>query len=396
MLRRTSIAVACCLPFLPALAAAQVQKLVVDQNHSLMGFKIRHLVSKVSGRFDQFEGEIQIDPKAPESMSITGKIMATSIDTNQPNRDNDLRSPNFFDVEKCPEITFKSTKVVKSADTYKVTGDLTMHCVTKPVVLEVTVLGFGTGPRGGVTAGFEARGKINRQDFGINWNRVLDQGGTMLGDDVELDLQIEAKPPAPVAPAPAAAKYRPSPGRPQRGRGLAVDSPTQRSTAGEASRLQRLVQRLTCGLVEAGKLLLQPFHRGAPLGRGGFADGVLVTEEADLLGRHFQRHGVQPADGHEVLAALRIVDVFTVVAALLGDLEDRDVAGGCGHSEGRGRLCAARHATHADEAGTRHLHPQAVAGAEQLQRLAVPRAAAATDERVLHRVRPRARLPVAE
>jgi polyisoprenoid-binding protein YceI len=206
MLRRTSIAVACCLPFLPALAAAQVQKLVVDQNHSLMGFKIRHLVSKVSGRFDQFEGEIQIDPKAPESMSITGKIMATSIDTNQPNRDNDLRSPNFFDVEKCPEITFKSTKVVKSADTYKVTGDLTMHCVTKPVVLEVTVLGFGTGPRGGVTAGFEARGKINRQDFGINWNRVLDQGGTMLGDDVELDLQIEAKPPAPVAPAPAAAK----------------------------------------------------------------------------------------------------------------------------------------------------------------------------------------------
>jgi polyisoprenoid-binding protein YceI len=193
MLRRTAILAACSLLLVPAFAKAEAQKFVIDPNHSLVGFKIRHLVSKVAGRFNQFEGEILLDPKAPESMVITGKIVASSIDTNQQARDNDLRSDHFFDTEKCPEINFKSTQVEKTGDTYKVTGDLTMHCVTKPVVLEVSVLGFGPGMRGSMTAGLQATGKINRQDFGMNWNRTFDQGGTLLGDDVELDLQIEAK-----------------------------------------------------------------------------------------------------------------------------------------------------------------------------------------------------------
>lgn len=200
MLRRTLLATAAFLILVPALAAAENQTFTIDPAHSVIAFKVRHLMTKVAGRFDQFEGDIQFDPKAPESMVITGKIAATSIDTNQPNRDKHLRSADFFDVEKCPDITFKSTKVVKAGDSYKVTGDLSMHCVTKPVVLDLTLLGTGPGQGGSTVAGFEAKGKLNRQDWGINWNRTLDQGGTLLSDDVELEFQVQAK------TAPTAAK----------------------------------------------------------------------------------------------------------------------------------------------------------------------------------------------
>lgn len=193
MLRRTLLAAAACLVLAPALAAAQVQTFTIDPAHSEVAFKIRHLMTKVAGRFDQFEGELQLDPKAPHNLVIAGKIVATSINTNQAKRDNHLRSADFFDVEKCPEITFKSTKVEKAGEAFKVTGDLTMHCVTKPVVLEVTVLGFGPGQGGSTVGGFEARGKLNRQEWGLNWNRNLDQGGMLLGDDVELEFQVQAR-----------------------------------------------------------------------------------------------------------------------------------------------------------------------------------------------------------
>lgn len=181
------------LMLLPALAAAEVEKYNVDPVHSDVGFTIRHFVSKVPGRFNQFEGEMQIDPQDPTTMAIQGTVQVASIDTNQPKRDEHLRSWEFFDAPTYPTITFKSKTVTKSGpSTYTVLGDLTLHGVTKEVPLEVEVLGFGPDAWGGMRAGFEAKGKINRKDFGMTWNKVLDAGGTVLGDDVELVVHVEA------------------------------------------------------------------------------------------------------------------------------------------------------------------------------------------------------------
>ena len=181
-------AVAIAALFVPALASAAVEKYKIDPVHSDVGFTVRHIMSRVPGRFNQFEGDIQIDPKDPTTLSFTGKIQATSIDTRNERRDGDLRSPNFFDAATYPEITFVSKKTVQDGDHLKATGDLTMRGVTKEITLDVEVLGFL-----GEKAGFEASGKINRKDFGIVWNRNLDQGGTLLSDDVDLLIRIEAQ-----------------------------------------------------------------------------------------------------------------------------------------------------------------------------------------------------------
>jgi polyisoprenoid-binding protein YceI len=174
----------------------------IDKAHSDVSFTIRHFASKVHGRFADFEGAIQADPARPEASSVVFTIKATSIDTNNSNRDNDLRSENFFDVAKFPEITFKSSKFASTGkDTYAVTGTFTMHGVSKEVTLPVTYLGSMKDPRGNERASFELNTKLNRKDFGINWNRSLDNGSLMLSDDVDVTVDLETIKKAPDAPA---------------------------------------------------------------------------------------------------------------------------------------------------------------------------------------------------
>ena len=192
--RISSVAVLAAAALLTAAAAfAATETFTFDKNHSLVGFRIRHFVSKVEGRFKDYEGVIVLDRQNPAASKVDLTIQAASIDTASENRDKDLRSANFFDVEKYPTITFKSTKVTpKGGDNYDVMGDFTMHGVTKTITVPVKHGGFikvGQGEK----AGFETVNfTINRKDYGITWNRTMDAGSVMLGDDVEINVQVEA------------------------------------------------------------------------------------------------------------------------------------------------------------------------------------------------------------
>lgn len=174
----------------------------VDKGHSSVEFRIRHFASRVHGRFSDFEGSIQADPAKPEASSVAFTIKTASIDTNNPHRDDDLRSDHFFDVAKFPEIRFQSSKMSATGkDQYAVTGTLTMHGVSKEVTLPVTYLGSMKDPRGNERASFELNTKLNRKDWGIDWNRTLDSGSLMLSDDVEITIDLETIRKAPEAPA---------------------------------------------------------------------------------------------------------------------------------------------------------------------------------------------------
>jgi len=179
---------------LVAASAFAAEPFVVDKNHSEADFQVRHLVSRVSGKFDNFSGTISVDRANPTASSVEFNIKSASINTGVENRDKDLRGANFFEVEKFPEITFKSTSIKASGkkDTYDVTGTFTMHGVTKTITLPVEFLGFIKDPWGGERAGFAARVTLNRKDYGINWNKMLDNGGTLLSDDVDITVNIEA------------------------------------------------------------------------------------------------------------------------------------------------------------------------------------------------------------
>ena len=179
---------------LSASVALATDVYTVDKGHSEASFQIRHMVTKVRGRFTDFTGTIKAEPAKPETSSVEFTIKATSIDTDNENRDKDLRSPNFFDVAKYPDITFKSSKIVsKGQDKYDVTGALTMHGVSKEITLPVSYLGVGKDPWGGERAGFETSITLNRKDFGLVWNKALEAGGFLLGDDVNVSINIEAK-----------------------------------------------------------------------------------------------------------------------------------------------------------------------------------------------------------
>jgi polyisoprenoid-binding protein YceI len=165
----------------------------IDKGHSEAGFQIRHLVSKVHGRFDDFEGQIQIDREKPEASTVAFTVKTTSVDTSNADRDKDLRGPNFFDVEKFPEMTFKSTKIVaKDKEHFDVTGTLALHGVSKDVTVSVTSSGFAKDPWGGERAGFDVTTTLNRKDFGMSWNKALDTGGVLLGDEVQVQIAVEA------------------------------------------------------------------------------------------------------------------------------------------------------------------------------------------------------------
>ncbi|MBI1951664.1 MAG: YceI family protein, partial [Acidobacteria bacterium] len=175
----------------PAFAAPETY--VIDPAHSAVGFSIRHLFSRVPGRYTKFEGKIVVDRDDYSKSSVEVSIDAASIDTNEPARDKHLKSPDFFDVVKNPKITFKSTRVNQSSpNKLSVEGDLTIRGTTKTVTLDVDVLGFGPGYGGGLRGGFEGRTRINRQDFGVAWNDIIEGGGAVLGEDVDISLNVEA------------------------------------------------------------------------------------------------------------------------------------------------------------------------------------------------------------
>ncbi len=163
----------------------------VDVTHSDVSFKVRHFVSKSSGRFDDFSGTFVVDREDMTKTTIEFAVKMASIDTDNDSRDNHLKSPDFFDVEKYPDMTFKSTGITKTGESsYDVTGQFNLHGVTKEIVIPVEVLGFHDDEKGS-QAGFEMDFVINRKDFGIIWNKALDAGGFVLGEDVEINITLE-------------------------------------------------------------------------------------------------------------------------------------------------------------------------------------------------------------
>jgi len=175
---------------LPSLAPAATWN--IDTTHSNLEFKVRHFFSQVSGTLTDWQGTLEFDPADPTATEIDVTIQATSIDTKNEKRDNHLRSEDFFWVEKNPELSFRSTSIEKAENGYKVHGFLNMRGVEKPVILDAEFLGAGPDGWGGTRAGFSATTVVNRKDWGINWNKALDQGGAMLGDDVTITLDLEA------------------------------------------------------------------------------------------------------------------------------------------------------------------------------------------------------------
>ncbi len=193
-------------PLLAQTAAPATETWGIDKSHSNATFKVRHLMANVSGEFRDFDAVINVDRANPANSSVEFTIQTASVDTGNDNRDNHLRSPDFFDAAKFPTISFKSSSVkAKSKTEFEVTGDLTMHGVTKRVTLPVEFLGFGRDARGNEKAGFSIATTVNRKDYGIVWNRNIDEGGLLLGDDVKVVIDLEVgKKALPAAAAPAA------------------------------------------------------------------------------------------------------------------------------------------------------------------------------------------------
>jgi len=180
------------LAFAASTVNAAPQTYKIDPVHSTIGFKVRHLVGNVTGRFGEVSGIIQIDSDHPETSSVEASIQAQSIDTGNAKRDGHLKSADFFDAAQFPVITFKSKKVnVVDKDNADVAGDLTIHGVTKEVALHVQFLGMAKGPDGTPQTGWEATTKINRSDFGLKWNKLV-EGTALIGEEVDIDLQIES------------------------------------------------------------------------------------------------------------------------------------------------------------------------------------------------------------
>lgn len=166
----------------------------IDANHSQATFAVKHMmVTTVRGQFKVLRGKLNIDEQDPANSWVEAEVDAASIDTREANRDGHLRSPDFFDVENYPKITFKSTNVEHvGGDEYKVTGDLSMHGVTKPVVFKAEYAGQTKDAYGLQRAGLSARTTINRKDFGLTWNRAIETGGVAVSEDVKIEIDLAA------------------------------------------------------------------------------------------------------------------------------------------------------------------------------------------------------------
>jgi len=180
-----------------------LEKWNFDPVHSDIGFSVRHLmISKVRGRFQKWSGSLFIDEADLNNSKVEASIEASSIDTKEQQRDDHLRSPDFFDAANHPALTFQSTRVEKaSEEEYKVTGNLTIRGVTREVALTVEYLGRSKDPWGGLRMGFSAKTSIDRRDFGLIFNMPLEGGGVVVGDGVEIVLEIEAVKDVPAAQA---------------------------------------------------------------------------------------------------------------------------------------------------------------------------------------------------
>ncbi|HEV3048685.1 MAG TPA: YceI family protein [Longimicrobium sp.] len=166
----------------------------IDPAHTTVEFSLKHLmISTVRGHFGVVSGTIVLDEENPAASSVTAEIDVTSIDTRQEQRDAHLRSADFFEVEKYPNITFKSTRIeALGGGRYNVYGDLTIRDVTREVVLETTDEGRGGDPWGGQRAGFSATTRIDRREFGLTWNQALETGGVLVGTDIKISLEVQA------------------------------------------------------------------------------------------------------------------------------------------------------------------------------------------------------------
>lgn len=164
-----------------------------DPSHSTIGFKVRHMmVSRVSGRFENWSGTIAFDPANPANAQATVEIDVSSLNTNVADRDNHLRSADFFDVANHPTIQYASTRIEKVDDeTFRFTGNLTIRGVTHNLSFDANYHGTGLDPWGKQRSGFDARLQINRKDYGLTWNQALETGGVLVSDKIEIELEIE-------------------------------------------------------------------------------------------------------------------------------------------------------------------------------------------------------------
>jgi polyisoprenoid-binding protein YceI len=173
------------------MSGTDTQRFTIDKAHSEAVFQVRHLITKVRGRFTDFEGTFEYNEAHHELSSVTFSIKAASLDTHAADRDTHLRSVDFFDVENYPTITFASTKVTGSGGQLQVFGPLTIRGISKDIILPVSYLGGAKDPWGNVRAGFETEITLNRKDFGLNWNAALETGGFLVGDEVKVTLSVQ-------------------------------------------------------------------------------------------------------------------------------------------------------------------------------------------------------------
>lgn len=177
----------------PAAGTAAVQTYVIDRTHSEVLFRVRHLLSRVGGQFRDFSGTIAFDPGNIDASSVEVAIKAASIDTAVADRDTHLKSDDFFATETYPDITFKSDRVVSTGENaFTVAGTLTIRGTSKNIELPVSYLGAAKDPWGNEKLGFEASIRLNRKDFGLTWNAALETGGFLVGDDVDVTLNVQA------------------------------------------------------------------------------------------------------------------------------------------------------------------------------------------------------------
>jgi polyisoprenoid-binding protein YceI len=167
----------------------------IDSAHSSVEFSVRHMkIATVRGHFGAVNGTVTIDENDPSASTVEVSIPTATVDTRQEQRDAHLRSPDFFDTEKYPEMTFRSTRVERNGDAYKVTGDLTIRGVTREVTLDVTDEGRGKGMEGEARAAFRAVTKVDRREFGLTWNQALEAGGFLVDNDIRITIDVSLQP----------------------------------------------------------------------------------------------------------------------------------------------------------------------------------------------------------
>jgi polyisoprenoid-binding protein YceI len=176
----------------------------IDLSHSAVQFHVRHMViSKVHGRFNRWSGVLELDPQDLTRSRVDVRIDAASIDTQVADRDAHLKSPEFLDVATHPELTFRSKRIERAGDGYRVVGDLSLRGVTREVTLDAEFAGTGKDPWGNERAGFSAKAALDRREFGLRWNAALETGGVLVGEKVEISIELEAVKRAAAAPVAA-------------------------------------------------------------------------------------------------------------------------------------------------------------------------------------------------